>query len=172
MSGYAAPKASLTRSLPVVALTVVALSSCGGSEPAPAAQPTPAPTPAAPRTASGAASGAGLEYPAVVGKFADALREDACQVIFNTKGVSLDGSRAKGTWSALARSLKQAQPQIEAVLRVAEMKDCTFAEVTIDKDARKLPPDLVELFRGMRDSCAILAADAAPSRRQRTSEGG
>jgi hypothetical protein len=166
LSGYAAPIASLTRSL--LALTVVALSSCGGSEPAPAAQPAPAPTPAAPRTASGA----GLEYPAVVAKFTDALREDARQLIFNTKGVSLDGSRAKGTWSALARSLKQTQPQIEAVLRVAEMKDCTFAEVTIDKDARKLPRDLIELFRGMRDSCAILAADAAPSRRQRTSEGG
>jgi len=151
--------ASLTRSL--LALTVVALSSCGGGEPAPApapaAQPAPAPAPAAPRAASGAA----IEYPAVVAKFADALREDARQLIFNTKGVSLDGSRAKGTWSALARSLEQAQPQIEAVLRVAEMKDCTFAEVTIDKDARKLPPDLIELFRGMRDSCAILAADAA-----------
>jgi hypothetical protein len=153
--------ASLTRSL--LALTVVALSSCGGGEPAPApapaAQPAsaPAPAPAAPRVASGAA----LEYPAVLAKFTDALCEDARQLVFNTKGVSLNASRAKGTWSALSRSLEQSQPQIEALLRVAETIDCTFAEVTIEQGARKLPPELIELFRGMRNGGAMLSADAA-----------
>lgn len=156
---------SLIRSL--LALTVVALSSCGGSEPAPAtapapaaqpaAAPAPAPATAAPRTASGAA----LEYPAVVAKFTDALCGDALQLIFNTKGVSLNGSRAKGTWSALSRSLEQSQPQIEALLRVAETKDCTFAEVSIEQGARKLPPELTELFRGVRNGSAMLSADAA-----------
>ncbi|MEY4118407.1 MAG: hypothetical protein RLZZ116_1735 [Planctomycetota bacterium] len=156
---------SLIRSL--LALTVVALSSCGGSEPAPApapapaaqpaAAPAPAPATAAPRTASGAA----LEYPAVVAKFTDALCGDALQLIFNTKGVSLNGSRAKGTWSALSRSLEQSQPQIEALLRVAETKDCTFAEVIIEQGARRLPPELTELFRGVRNGSAMLSADAA-----------
>ncbi len=154
---------SLIRSL--LALTVVALPSCGGSEPAPAPTPAPAaqsaaaPAPQAPRAASGAA----LEYPAVVAKFTDSLCEDARQLIFNTKGVSLNGSRAKGTWSALSRSLEQSQPQIEALLRVAETKDCTFAEVTIEQGARKLPPDLIELFRGARNGGAMLSADAARS---------
>ena len=147
----------------LLALTVVALPSCGGSEPAPApapaAQPAAAPAPAATRAASGAA----LEYPAVVAKFTDSLCEDARQLVFNSKGVSLNGSRAKGTWSALSRSLEQSQPQIEALLRVAETKDCAFAEVTIEQGARKLPPDLIELFRGVRNGGAMLSADAARS---------
>lgn len=155
-------------------LALLSLLGCGGGEPEspgsssePTSQSTsqststpPAPavqSAAAPRAASGAA----IEYPAVVTKFPDAMSEEARQLIFNTKGVSLQSSRAKGTWSALSRSLEQAQPQIEALLRVTEMKDCTFAAVTIDKDARKLPPDLLELFRGMRNSSGILAADAA-----------
>jgi len=87
--------------------------------------------------------------------------EDARYLAFNTMGVSLSASQAKGTWSALSRSLEQAQPQIEALLRVAETKDCTFAPVTIEQGSRKLPPELVELFRGVRNGGAMLAADAA-----------
>lgn len=86
---------------------------------------------------------------------------DARYLAFNTMGVSLSASQAKGTWSALSRSLEQAQPQIEALLRVAETKDCTFAPVTIEQGSRKLPPELVELFRGVRNGGAMLAADAA-----------
>jgi hypothetical protein len=145
-----------------LALAALSLAGCGseGGEPAPA--PAPAPTtpsiaPAAPRTASGAA----LEYPAAVAKFTDAMCEDARQLAFNTKGASLDASRAKGTWPALSRTLEQSQPQIEALLRVAETKDCTFAQVTIEQGARKLPPELIEFFRGVRNGGAMLSADAA-----------
>lgn len=142
-------------------LAALVLTGCGGGDPAPAtppiAQPAPAPAPTAPRAASGAA----LDYPAVLAKFTDALSEDARQLAFNTKGVSLNASRAKGTWSALSRSLEQSQPQIEALLRVTESPDCVFAEVTIEKGARKLPPDLIEFFRGVRNGGAMLAADAA-----------
>ena len=97
----------------------------------------------------------------MLAKFTDSLCEDARQLAFNSKGVSLNGSRAKGTWSALSRSLEQSQPQIEALLRVAETKDCTFAEVTIEQGARKLPPELIEVFRGVRNGGAMLSADAA-----------
>jgi hypothetical protein len=76
-------------------------------------------------------------------------------------GLSLDASRAKGSWPSFARTLEQAQPQIEALLRVTEMGQCTFAEVDFDGNARKLPPELVELFRGVRNGGAMLAADAA-----------
>lgn len=146
-----------------VSLAALLLAGCGGGgeepTPQPVAQPAPAPAPAPapPRAASGAA----LEYPAALAKFTDANSEDARQLAFNTKGVSLNASRAKGTWSALSRSLEQMQPQIEALLRVAETTDCTFARVTLEANARKLPPDLVELFRGVRNGGAMLAADAA-----------
>lgn len=148
-----------------LALAALSLAGCGseGGEPAPAPAPAPAtpsiapPAPAAPRTASGAA----LEYPVAVAKFTDAMCEDARQLAFNTKGASLDASRAKGTWPALSRTLEQSQPQIEALLRVAETKDCTFAQVTIEQGARKLPPELIEFFRGVRNGGAMLSADAA-----------
>ncbi|MEY3142725.1 MAG: hypothetical protein RLY21_1218 [Planctomycetota bacterium] len=136
---------------------------CGGDAPATAPAPTaptapPAATaPAAPKAASGAA----LEYQAVLAKFPDSSSENARYLVFNTMGISLDASRAKGSWPSLARTLEQAQPQIEALLRVTEMSDCTFAEVTSDGKTRKLPPETIELFRGIRNGGAMLAADAA-----------
>lgn len=135
---------------------------CGGGESESAAPPAALPvSPAAPAAPPVAASGAALEYPAVLAKFTDSFSADARALIFNTKGVSLDGSRAKGTWSALARALEQAQPQIEALMRVAETSQCTFAEVAIDPDTRKLPPESIEFFRGVRNGGAVLSADAA-----------
>ena len=148
-----------------LALAILALAGCGGGEAAPAPAPAPAaaaqPAPVAAEAAPRAASGAALQYPAVLAKFTDAMCEDARHLAFNTMGVSLSASQAKGTWSTLSRSLEQAQPQIEALLRVAETKDCTFAPVTIEQGSRKLPPELVELFRGVRNGGAMLAADAA-----------
>jgi hypothetical protein len=148
---------------PMLALAVLALAGCSGGEEAPAPAPAPvaqpAPVPAQPATR--AASGAALQYPAVLAKFTDAKCEDARHLAFNTMGVSLSASRAKGPWSALSRSLEQAQPQIEALLRVTETKDCTFAPVAIENGTRKLPPELLELFRGVRNGGAMLAADAA-----------
>jgi len=150
------------RVLALPALFAVMPLGCGGDEPEPAAAPVAPPAaPAAPAAPPAAASGAALEYPAVLAKFTDSFSEDARGLIFNTKGVSLDGSRAKGTWSALARALEQAQPQIEALMRVTETSPCTFAEVVIDKDTRKLPPETIEFFRGVRNGGAVLSADAA-----------
>ena len=148
---------------PMLALAILALAGCGGGEAAPAPAPAAAaqPAPVAAEAAPRAASGAALQYPAVLAKFTDAMCGDARYLAFNTMGVSLSASQAKGTWSALSRSLEQAQPQIEALLRVAETKDCTFAPVTIEQGSRKLPPELVELFRGVRNGGAMLAADAA-----------
>ena len=149
--------------LALAVLAVLALAGCSGGEEAPAPAPAPvaqpAPVPAQPATR--AASGAALQYPAVLAKFTDAKCEDARHLAFNTMGVSLSASRTKGTWSALSRSLEQAQPQIEALLRVTETKDCTFAPVAIENGTRKLPPELLELFRGVRNGGAMLAADAA-----------
>jgi hypothetical protein len=148
-------------SLLALSLLVVTPLGCGGDAPAPAPAPAPT-TPAAPPAATPpAASGAALEYPAVLAKFTDSSSENARYLVFNTMGVSLDASRAKGSWPSFARALEQAQPQFEALLRVTEMGQCTFAEVAVDGDARKLPPELVELFRGVRNGGAMLAADAA-----------
>ncbi|MEY5061957.1 MAG: hypothetical protein RIS45_1878, partial [Planctomycetota bacterium] len=150
------------RVLALPALFAIMPLGCGGDEPEPAAAPVAPPAaPAAPAAPPAAASGAALEYPAVLAKFTDSFSEDARGLIFNTKGISLDGSRAKGTWSALARALEQAQPQIEALMRVTETSPCTFAEVVIDKDTRKLPPETIEFFRGVRNGGAVLSADAA-----------
>jgi len=152
------------RVLVLPALFAVIPLGCGGSEPEPAAVPVAPPAAASAPTAAPApasSSGAAREYPAVLAKFTDAFSEDARGLVFNTKGVSLDTSRAKGNWSALARALEQAQPQIEALMRVAEMKECTFAEVAVGEDARKLPPELIEFLRGVRNGGAVLSADAA-----------
>jgi hypothetical protein len=150
------------RALALPALLAIMPLGCGGGESESAAPPAALPvSPAAPAAPPVAASGAALEYPAVLAKFTDSLSADARALIFNTKGVSLDGSRAKGTWSALARALEQAQPQIEALMRVAETSQCTFAEVAIDPDTRKLPPESIEFFRGVRNGGAVLSADAA-----------
>ena len=166
ISRYAAMMVGLHHALRVLALpalfAIIPLG-CGGGEPEPAAAAPVAP-PAAPAASApppAADSGAALAYPAVLAKFTDAFSEDARGLIFNTKGVSLDTSRAKGTWSALARALEQAQPQIEALMRVAETKECTFAEVAIDPNTRKLPPETIEFFRGVRNGGAVLSADAA-----------
>lgn len=152
------------RVLVLPALLAVVPLGCGGSEPEPAAPPVAPPT-AAPAAAAppapASSSGAALEYPAVLAKFTDSFSEDARALIFNTKGVSLNSSRAKGTWTALARTLEQAQPRIEALMRVAETQECTFAEVAVDKSALKLPPDLIEFYRGVRNGGAVLSADAA-----------
>jgi len=148
-------------SLLALSLLVVTPLGCGGDAPAPAPAPAPT-TPAAPPAATPpAASGAALEYPAVFAKFPDSSSENARYLVFNAMGLSLDASRAKGSWPSFARTLEQAQPQIEALLRVTEMGQCTFAEVDFDGNARKLPPELVELFRGVRNGGAMLAADAA-----------
>lgn len=138
---------------------------CGGdapaTAPAPAATAPTAPPAATAAAAPKAASGAALEYQAVLDKFPDSSSENARYLVFNTMGVSLDASRAKGSWPSLARTLEQAQPQIEALLRVTEMSECTFAEVAVDGGTRKLPPETMKLFRGVRNGGAMLAADAA-----------
>jgi hypothetical protein len=146
-----------------LSLLVVTPLGCGGDAPAPAPAPTAlaAPPAATPPAAAKTASGAALEYPAVFAKFPDSSSENARYLVFNAMGLSLDASRAKGSWPSFARTLEQAQPQIEALLRVTEMGQCTFAEVDFDGNARKLPPELVELFQGVRNGGAMLAADAA-----------
>jgi hypothetical protein len=165
-SRYAAPMMTPNRTLRVHALpalfALVALG-CGGNQPEPAPSPVaqPAPAATAPRAAPAAASGAALEYPAILAKFTNANSEDARQLVFNGMGVSLNASKAKSTWSSFARMLEQSQPQIEELMRVTAMSQCTFAEVTVDKSSSKLPPEVIALLQGVRNGGAVLGADAA-----------